>query len=293
MLVGIWVEELVMIKWPVRAAIAIKKLFEPLQDIDVYVEDENDEVFYRTLINTVCHGSVRVSRIFGLGGRKNVLDKATAHKSTDRRALFIIDGDLEWVRGLPIIPSVPWIHQHEAYCVENLLLCEDAFAKIVSEEILQSVDDAKATFDFQGWRLLVLQSLVELFAVFGASNELCPHVQTVSMGVMQICNGGKNIKPAIDPQKVAAVKTEIQNKVELDASPAAYSASYNRIHARISALRDPLAAISGKNFLLPLIIFRLQGIGCRINKRTLRMRLVSAGDMKRFFGAPECPCRNG
>ena len=35
-----------MIRWPARALDAIQKLFEPLQDVDIFVEDAEDEVFY-------------------------------------------------------------------------------------------------------------------------------------------------------------------------------------------------------------------------------------------------------
>jgi hypothetical protein len=97
-----------MIKWPAKAGVAIRKLFEPLQEIDVYVEDQNDEVFYKSLINAACGEIVQVSRVFGLGGRKAVLDAAAAYNPSDRKALFIVDGDLEWVRGV-FAPNKPWI----------------------------------------------------------------------------------------------------------------------------------------------------------------------------------------
>ena len=109
-------------RWPKRARAAIRKLFEPLQPIDVYVEDTNDEVFYRALLNRVLDGRVHIARVFGLGGRQAVVEAAANHDHFERRALFIVDGDLEWVRGLPA-PKIPYLHRHEAYCIENLLFC--------------------------------------------------------------------------------------------------------------------------------------------------------------------------
>lgn len=88
-----------MIKWPERAKAAIRKLFEPLQDVDVYIEDTNDEVFYRTLLNNVTNGQIKIARVFSLGGKTPVVNKARGHDHSARRALFIIDGDLDWVRG--------------------------------------------------------------------------------------------------------------------------------------------------------------------------------------------------
>ena len=110
-----------MLKWPERAKAAIRKLFEPLQDLDVYVEDANDEGFYRCLLNHATDGKVRVARVFALGGRNAVLSAAAAHDQRTRRAVFIVDGDLPWVKG-ESIPEVDGLHRHEAYCIENLLI---------------------------------------------------------------------------------------------------------------------------------------------------------------------------
>ena len=122
-----------MLVWPKRAGAAIRKLFEPLQDIDVYVEDTQDEPLYRCLVNHATKGEVRVARVFGLGGRDAVIAKATTHDHTMRRALFIIDQDLRWARGEQP-PAIVGLHCHDAYCVENLLLCERALSSILAQD---------------------------------------------------------------------------------------------------------------------------------------------------------------
>src|SRR5690348_11218246 len=136
-----------MIQWPVRATAAIKKLFEPLQDIDVYVEDSNDEAFYKTLLNRVLQDRVSIARVFGQGGRKAVIEEARKHDHSKRRALFIIDGDLEWVRGI-CLPKITALHRHDAYCIENLLLGEEALSKILSEEIVVTESEAACLLNF-------------------------------------------------------------------------------------------------------------------------------------------------
>jgi hypothetical protein len=140
MLVFQWVG-CAMLKWPERAKAAIVKLFEPLQPIDVYVEDTNDEAFYKTLLNKVSQDKVHIARVFALGGRKAVEDAAKVHDFSKRRALFIIDGDLDWVRGLPA-PQIVGIHRHNAYCIENLLFCKKAVVQILSQDAVVSEDEA-------------------------------------------------------------------------------------------------------------------------------------------------------
>lgn len=264
-----------MIRWPGRALAAIRKLFEPLQDIDVYVEDEGDEVFYRELFNRACGGAVKVSRVFGLGGKPKVIEAAKAHDPSVRRALFIVDGDLDWVRGVPNL-QIAWLHQHSAYCVENLIVSESGIARIVSEELVISDSDARVAMSFAAWRTSILECMCDLFACFGASNELAPQLQTIGGGLNGVCSGGgRKKKPTVDAKKVASICAAVKKSVIGVTSEDSWNAVYNRVFARIKSLPDQLFAISGKDFLLPLLNLRLQELGCQVNKRTLRMRLLS------------------
>lgn len=100
-----------MIRWPPRSLAALRKLFEPLQAVDVYVEDTNDEAFYRRLLNFAVDGEIPVARVFALGGRLAVIEAAQLHDHSSRRAVFIIDGDLPWVRG-DHVEALTGVHQH-------------------------------------------------------------------------------------------------------------------------------------------------------------------------------------
>lgn len=168
-----------MLKWPERAKTAIRKLFEPLQPIDVYVEDTNDEAFYKRLLNRVANDKVHVARVFALGGKQAVIEAAANHDHSQRRALFIIDGDLEWVRGLPP-PRIFGLHRHDAYCIENLLLCEKALVQILSEEAILTEDDAKRALDLGRWIDSIKRPLLELFSAFATVHEFAPEIPTVS-----------------------------------------------------------------------------------------------------------------
>lgn len=271
-----------MIKWPERARAAIKKLFEPLQDIDVYVEDTNDEVFYRALLNSVCTEKIRVARVFALGGRRAVIEAARSHDFSKRRALFVIDGDLFWVRGVPA-PNIPGLHQHEAYCIENILLCEKALALVLSQDAVLTVDDATRTLDFKTWCRSIERPLVELFAAFGTAHEIYPQIPTVSQGVGAMCLQKRQEKRTVlDPQKSERVREKTLADAEQVAPKELVESTYVRILARLESLEFPLQGVSGKDFLLPLADFLLQSHGCRIKRRSLRIRLATAGDMTRF-----------
>lgn len=271
-----------MLRWPERAKAAIKKLFEPLQDIDVYVEDTNDEAFYRTLLNKICKDEVTIARVFSLGGREAVVDAAKKHDHKKRRALFIIDGDLDWVLGVPP-PNVIGLHQHGAYCIENLLVCEKALCEILSQEIVVTEDVAAELLKFSWWVNSIQQPLVELFSAFATARKFAPEEKTVAQGVGVLCtNQGTKVGTHLDVVKVSAALDKALAAAEGKVGKQKARAMYRRTLSRSNKLAFPLHCVSGKDFILPLLDFWLQKHGCRIKRKSLRMRLAMAGDIKRF-----------
>lgn len=276
-----------MLRWPSRARTALRKLFEPLQDIDVYVEDTNDEAFYRCLLNSASGGRVSVARVFGLGGRQAVLATATVHDHKTRRALFIIDGDLPWVRGEGP-PNIVGLHQHNAYCVENLLICEEALSQLLAQEIAVTEADAATALDFHNWRNTLLSPLAELFAAFATVNEVDPTVPTVSKGAGVLCSTKKKAgAPTLDLAKVRKARDHALQSAEAVLGTKPVATRYTEILQRILAKSDPLLAVSGKDYVIPLIDFHLQSLGCRIKRKSLRIRLASAGQRARFSALAE------
>ena len=167
---------------------------------DVYIEDENDEVVYKQLLNQATHGKVRVARVFALGGRNAVLKAASEHDQATRRALFIIDGDLHWVKGEPK-PAIVGLHRHEAYCIENLLLCERALSTIVSQEVVITEEEAHRRLAYDKWRHSITSPLAELFAAFATVHDCNSTVSTVSQGVGVMCVNLSSKVTVLDPQK--------------------------------------------------------------------------------------------
>ncbi len=270
-----------MIKWPERAKAAIRKLFEPLQDIDVYVEDANDEPFYKTLLNEVSQGKINIARVFALGGRKEVIEAAQHYDQNGRKALFIIDGDLDWILGVSP-PNIIGLHQHDAYCIENLLICEKALCKVLSQEVVITEDEATRILDFKGWIQSVQNPLLELFAAFATTKAYAPEQQTVSCGVGIMCTKQRGGGTVLDVGKVMHAVDKVLTAAEAKVGKQKSESMYQQTLSRMKALAFPLHAVSGKDFLLPLLDFWLQTHGCRVKRKSLRMRLATNGDISRF-----------
>lgn len=270
-----------MIKWPQRAKAAIQKLFEPLQDIDVYVEDKNDEVFYKVLLKHVARNDIKVARIFSLGGRDAVIDAAKKHDFSKRKALFIIDGDLYLARGAHP-PKINHLHQHDAYCIENLLLCRKAVSTIVSHEMVIDEDEAEKLIDLNSWLIQIEDKLVELFCAFATSQELATGLKTVADGTAKYITTSPNGLVSLDFAKVDTGVSCALAAAEAKAGKERASAIYKRISARVAKFKPKLKIVSGKDFIIPLLDFLLQSHGCRIKRKTLRIRLAASGDVRRF-----------
>lgn len=279
-----------MIKWPSRAKSAIRKLFEPLQDIDIYIEDSNDEAFYKTLFGAIVKEKVKIARVFALGGREAVLNAAKVHDHSQRRALFVIDGDLEWVCGIEK-PNIVGLHRHEAYCIENFLICEKALSYILSQEIVVTEIDAHKMLMFKDWVASVQEPLLNLFAAFATVKIFAPDEKTVSNGIGVLLTKKSNKKTTLDENKVEIALSKALSVVESEIGKRKAQTTYNKILNRIKKLKNPLDAVSGKDYLLPLLDFRLQEFGCRIRRKSLRMRLATAGDLSRFLSLTNAICQ--
>ena len=210
-----------------------------------------------------------------------MLSAAAAHDHKARRALFVIDGDLSWVRG-EAPPNIVGLHQHDAYCIENLLVCEEAAKILLSQEKAITEQDAAAALDFANWRATLLEPLTELFAAFATLNEVDPTVATVSDGVGILCKK-KSAATCLDTDKVRVARENAMRAAKDVSNEKAVATRFAEVLRRINSFPDPLLAVSGKDYVIPLIDFHLQNLGCRIRRKSLRMRLASSGRKERFL----------
>src|ERR1017187_3916227 len=264
-----------MLEWPKRARAALVFLFRPLQDIDVYVEDSGDEVFYSELFRRIAPYGVKIVRVFCAGGRAAVVDRARNHDFASRLALFVIDGDFEWVRGEPS-PGFRGVHRLDAYCVENLLIHERAAVELVIEEGAKSQDEAHSLFNFAAWIRDVSSSLVELFVWFAVLNRVDPTQLTTGLGIgATLSAGSKGASPELDTGKVEALRCLVEAKCTAAGGSDVTKEIYDVVRARVGAMHRPFDVISGKDFLMPLFDFRLWAcIPGKTRRRSLRIRLA-------------------
>jgi hypothetical protein len=279
--------------WSRKTRDAIAYLFRPLQDLDIYVEDTNDTVFYTELFRRIAPQGLTVARVFEAGGRTEVIAKARKHDFSARRALFLIDGDFEWVRGEPA-PFPHRVYRLDAYCIENLLLHEDAAARVLIEEEVLSEEDAKAGLRFGEWMEDVTRNLLDLIIWFATLNAANASEATVGLGVGSVLTPSKKgIPPQLDTSKVANLLADTQARAAAAIGASKANELSESVRRRIESLPLPADVISGKDFLLPLFEYHLWG---RMNRKTLRkslrIRLARNCCLERFNALSEAMAKS-
>jgi hypothetical protein len=122
-----------MVAYSPEAEAARAHLLKNYNDLDIFVEDLTCQNMYVRLINRMFAGRARISQVYPLGGRVNVIQRCKADQSAPGRPrLYIIDGDIDLLLGRPA-PRLRGLYRLKVYCSENLLLSEHALVTLVTE----------------------------------------------------------------------------------------------------------------------------------------------------------------
>ncbi|PNH90853.1 hypothetical protein C1M56_00955 [Vibrio diazotrophicus] len=246
-------------------------LYRQLQDIEIYVEDEGSEVFYTQLFSRLLQGVAKIKKIIPLNGRLNVIEGAK-NQSNDSPKVFVIDGDLYW-SSQTFEHDLDRLYVHGFYCVENVLFCYDAAAKIVQETLGNiSLDEAKARLNWDEWVEDISPHLIRLFTLFSVSFKLKPAIQTTSRGFTSIITSRKGKIPKLDEDKIEQQYLDVLEELRQDYTD-------EEIEQEIQQVMDfaemhKIKIVSGKDFLVPLMCFKIKeacGINLTVESRNFRL----------------------
>jgi hypothetical protein len=135
-----------------RARYAESYLYDDYNDIDFFIEDTDltTKKVILKLLQRAFSEEIKISQIFPLGGRENVLSQYE-QRDTQRKQIYIIDGDLylffenePYRQGLVVFNK---------YCIENYLFNEDAIYEILYDECYSecNYDSMCQSFQFATW----------------------------------------------------------------------------------------------------------------------------------------------
>ena len=265
-----------MIERSDAAKYAISAFYEVFNDIDIFVEDtaKGYEKIFANLLTTASNSRLSIDRVFPLGSRKTVVERANdyLHSKRERKSAFLIDGDLFLLSGelyeIPInIIVLP------RYCVENFLIDERSFLEIMDEDHpTLAAEELRNIFDYSGWIDRSQGPLKSLFLAFAVSHSFGAGITTVSRGFNSICG---NQYGEINSDKIEAICEEIYSKLVRRFGVGTVDKKWNAVLKKIDTGQCFLSTyVSAKDFLLPLFILRMKTItNIKLSNLNIKLRL--------------------
>ncbi len=198
-------------RFPERALTSRGVLYRPLQDVEVYVEDEHSEVFYTELLSRLIDTEVRIKRVFALRGKDRVLEECKRFRGT-HSAVFIVDGDLDWVAGKPS-PLMDRLFVHRCYCIENYLFCETAMVELIVENDGRLTrEEARRKLGWSKIREAYQGPLTELFIEFATAHLKRPACQRYPQeSGYSALSEERETTPDLDGLKVSSLCAQVRD----------------------------------------------------------------------------------
>lgn len=137
--------------------------FHQFNDVDFYVEDEEQENFYLCILKKI-FPQICLENIFPLGGKQKLI-KHAATPQPKRKSVYLLDKDFDDLLGR--LCKQANVFYLEKYCIENFLLEEKAFVKFIIDERPRLKAAAVARdLKFQSTWDEIVKQLSMLFALF-------------------------------------------------------------------------------------------------------------------------------
>lgn len=118
--------------WSTEALAARDVFFEPYNDVNFYVEDEEQENLYHLVLRKL-FPALRITQIFPLKGKSNVLlhVKDPANLPRACKSIYILDKDFDDLLGTTVNQNN--IFYLPKFCIENFFIEENAFIEVAVE----------------------------------------------------------------------------------------------------------------------------------------------------------------
>ena len=280
-----------MIGFNLKSLKALPRFFQYRNDIDIFTEDKvADKEFYKNLFERLLDGKVKVNDVTPLGSKTNVVATYKGDDKTDKRKkYYIVDGDLDLIYSNNLVDENNLISL-DRYCIENYLIDETGVIELIYLHIAtDKKEDIKQRIAFNSWLSEHTKCLVNLFFHFAILKKYSegPEIKSCHSFLLS-----QNKATVLDAKKITAyaelVKIQIIKKLgEIgDKDPKkSYQAEIDFLSAKWGYTQDALLKIvSGKNYLLPLLQFRINStINIKnglFRKESLKLFLATHSDIK-------------
>ncbi|MCB0747147.1 MAG: DUF4435 domain-containing protein [Ignavibacteriae bacterium] len=234
--------------------------FKYRNDITIFTEDKiTDKEFYVSLLNRLVDKKVKISDIIPLGCKSNLVNACTRNIN-QKGTIYIVDGDLDLITDNNP-KNIKNLFVLNAYCIENFLIDEIASVELLFYCNIGNREQIKKNLNFKKW-LGYNRILIELFLnlALAKSLGLGPKLKTAH-DFLTVNDKQTILDKAKVKIEITSLKTSITDKYLADGikNPNEYYKTQLDVLKKKWGDNDQtyLTVVSGKNYILPLLQFRL------------------------------------
>lgn len=196
--------------------------FEGVNKLDVFVEDVGKEYEYETILKKLFGEKYKISEIFPLGGKNNViktLDEFIENGKIDSEIpkIFIVDGDFDKYLDNIEVKEHPNLVYLEKYNIENYYVDKKATVSFMKGKLEKLDKKVEEIIKFEEWLEETVNDLKPIFILYCIiqENELgIPNVGESEYRIFEDLSG-KVISQVYDSLKLK-VEKELPNVSELE-----------------------------------------------------------------------------
>lgn len=265
-------------------------LFEEFNDIDIFIEDTAHGYvkLFTEIFSRLFDGKYKVSNVFPLGGRDAVVSQCQSNQGGFKRpTLYVIDGDLHLISDDQRI-ELEGLYELPFYCIENILVDKAAILEIMNEEDAEKLrEQIDKEFNFDEWVRVNAPLFSALFVEYAVCFKFCPDIKTVSFPVTDLVSSNKGI---LDSVKVEDRIQKLRNSILQKIDEQTYLNEKQLCQSRINRLAGSiLGYVSGKDYLLPLMITRTRSIvKTKCPNINLKLRLAMKCNLDAILDSKLC-----
>lgn len=255
----------------------ISLFFKSKNDVDVFIEDSNDEEFYKALLQRLTDGK-RIKKIISCKCKTELI-KACEADQTDRirKRVYLTDGDLDLILDSNR-KDLKHLYVLDRYCIENFLLEEEGILEILHSNVVLDKAIIKKQLTLNNYLKSISNPLSELFLHYAITHFHKMGIKTVANPIGSFCKQNRSLT-VLDIEKVEQKVREIRAEIILNIGEEQYNDTIYALRQKWPSNNQTLLTIvSAKDYILPLLMFRFKKLkgkeSFNLKRESLRIGLA-------------------
>lgn len=253
--------------------------YSEINDINIYVEDKGKEYEYETIFKRLLGDNYRISSIFGMGGKLEVIKAFEENQSENivQSNYYIVDGDFDrYIAPENMIDDSHFIYLN-SYNIENYYIDKEACYKYAKGKLKEMDNKVREIIDFDNWLNTIISQSSKLFFSYCFLKKYYPYVPSVSRNPCEFIDSKTGF------ERTDGAYSKYFENVILNADPDAMS-KINDIKRNYKLINGDnyFNLICGKFLLSSLGHYLRSKIEQRIDNQDLRWYLIENFDIKKL-----------